>query len=157
MKHKMMVFLAVIGFFVLTSAPALAQGCHQQMLRGVWCATCTGFTDLHDFNPAVPKGTLVPMSMLKRVVLNHQGKGTGKGAGTVAGIISTVESEDAFTVNQDCTGEKTYTLYLKDLGLTLPGKGSVVYLPHGGEFRVLILAAGNVVTCEYKQVSQTDY
>ena len=156
MRHKTMVLLTVIGVFVLTSAPAPAQGCQQQMLRGVWCATCTGFTDLHAFDPRVPENTLVPMNMLKRVVLNPQGKGTGKGVGSVAGVISTIESEDAFTVNQDCTGEKTYTLYLKELGLTLPGKGSVVFMPQRGNFRVLIFVPGNVVTCKYERVSQTE-
>jgi len=153
---RRLMILTVMAVIVLAWAPAtLAQpgGCRQEMLRGVWCATCNGFTQLSNVDPTAPKGTLVPFLGILREVINADGKGSGKGVFNIAGTPFPVEMETKFTVSSDCTGEKTYTL--KALGLSLPGKATVVYMPHGLEFRIVILVPGDVVSCEYKKMSHS--
>ncbi|MEK7403962.1 MAG: hypothetical protein AAB225_02545, partial [Acidobacteriota bacterium] len=66
MKRVMLV--TVVAAMVLARVPALAQSgpCSTQMLRGVWCMTCTGFTELSNLDPKAPKGTLVPFAGIGR-------------------------------------------------------------------------------------------
>ncbi len=155
---RQLMIVATIAAVILACVPAgLAQSgpCSQQMARGIWCLSCTGFTDLSNLNPNVPKNTLVPISLLGRAVLDADGKGTSKGFGSVGGTVASFEGEESYKVNADCTGDKTYTLKIKDLGLTLPGKATVVFMPHGQEFRIMLLNAGDVVSCEYKKMFNT--
>jgi hypothetical protein len=132
--------------------PAWAQPgvCRQQSLRGVYCLTCNGFTDLSKYNPAVPKGTLVPVSMLARMVIDTSGKGTGEGMASLAGNVFPFQKEEKFTVNPDCTADKTYTLKNPANGSTESGKAKSIFLPKEGEIHSLILEPGDIVTCVHK-------
>lgn len=153
---RRLLVLSVIVAIAMACAPTgLAQvgGCNQQMLRGTWCMTCSGFTQLSNIDPTAPPNTLVPYLGLARGVINADGRGAGKGVFNIAGTMLPVELEEKFTVNSDCTGEKTYTL--KFPRVSVPGKATVVYMPHGLEFRILLLVPGDVVSCEYKKMSHS--
>ncbi|MFN0170827.1 MAG: hypothetical protein ACKV22_30780, partial [Bryobacteraceae bacterium] len=144
--------LSAIATLVLAGIPAMAQSpCNQEMLRGVWCEKCTGFYDLSKFDPRVPKGTFVPISLLLRYVVNADGKGTGKGFGSFGGNAGPVEMAVTFTVNPGCTGEKAYTLKTSS-GQTLEGKAGVIFMPSGLELEALIQTAGDVLSCKWKKM-----
>jgi hypothetical protein len=142
----------VLAAALFVSAPARAQPgvCRQQSLRGVYCLTCNGFADLSKYNPVVPKGTLVPVSMLARMVIDASGKGTGEGMASLAGNVFPFHKEETFTVNPDCTAEKTYTLKNPVNGNTSSGKAKSIFLPKEGEIHSLILDAGDIVACVHK-------
>ena len=108
MMKKVMLLSIVVGM-ALACVPALAQPgvCSTQMLRGIWCMTCSGFTDLTNLDPKAPKGTLVPFFGLGRGTIDADGKGAVKAIFNIAGRAFPVELEERFTVNSDCTGEKT--------------------------------------------------
>ena len=144
---------------ILAALPAFAQpnSCRQEMLRGTWSFTCSGFTDLSKVNPALAAGTMGPFSMLGRGTLSLEGKGGGKGFASLGGTVIPFEAEESYAINADCTAEKTYVLRNKALGLTVPGKAATVIMPDGSEFSMLILTQGDAVTCQYKRMSRADY
>ncbi len=154
---RRVMLLAVIAVMVLGCVPALAQvgACSSQMLRGIWSMACTGFIDLSNLDPKVPKGTMVPMVALGRQTIDTEGKSTTKGFMSLAGTVSPVELESTLKVNPDCTGEGTYTITIKALGLSLPGKVTVVVMPHGQEFRAMLVNPGEGVSCELKKMFNT--
>lgn len=142
--------LALLG----AAWPAAAQpgACRQQAFRGVWCATCTGFTSLANIDPAADPKTLVPFSMLVRTEINAQGEGAGSGHASVGGVVLPFDTKAVFTMKPDCTGEKTYTLTVPALGAVLPGKAVVIYSSSGDEFRILLTNPGDAISCVYKKI-----
>jgi len=157
MKRLITISLIVISALAVTATSAKAQsaacGPHvRQMLQGTWAMTCTGFTDFSRVNPNVPPNTLVPFAALGHTTINADGNGAGKSIFDIAGMLRHVELEGTFGVNPDCTGELDYTVRAHDPELVMPGKASVMYLPRELEFHTLILAPGDVITCEYKKM-----
>ncbi len=152
---RRLMLLGAVAAMAVAGVPALAQSgpCSTPMLRGVWCMTCSGFTELSNLDRKAPKGTLVPFVGIGRGTIDADGKGAVKAVFNIAGTLFPVELEESFKVNPDCTGEKTYTL--KAPGGSLPGKATVVYMPNGLEFRIMTLVPGDVVTCEYKKMFNT--
>jgi hypothetical protein len=153
----------VVGALGLGSAPAaLAQSppCNPEWLRGVWLLTCEGFTDLSKINPGVEEGTLVPVAMQARMVIDRTGRGKGQGVGSLGGVIFTFDKEEVFALNADCTAEKSYTLHVKEMGgvalppdyLVLTGSAASVLTPMDGQIRTLIREAGDVVSCTHKKM-----
>ena len=153
MERILVVFVTVAVMLGGIPAAAQSSACNQEMLRGVWCETCTGFTDLSKVNPNVPKGTLVPFSMLVRHVINSEGKGTGTGFASLAGSVNAVEVDTTLTVNSGCLGQKTYAIRTKSGG-NVTGKAGVVFMPSGQEINVLIQEPGDVVSCKLKKMLQ---
>ncbi|MBI4905872.1 MAG: hypothetical protein HY820_19720 [Acidobacteria bacterium] len=156
MRHCLI--LSIVALIMLATAPAaLAQpqgACRPEMLRGVYCVTCTGFTPLKNITGIPTDTVLVPFLGIGRAVLERDGTGKMKGHFTIAGTSFPVEIDEKYTVNQDCTGTKTYTL--KALGLQFPGTASVVYMPFGLEFNIVLLVPGDVVSCQYRKMAMTD-
>ena len=152
---RVLLLCSVTVAFVLRVAPAAqaqSGACSQPMLQGVWSATCTGFTDLSKLLPETPPGTMVPMSMISRGAIKADGTGTRTGSASVAGTVGQIEMQETFKINPDCTGEKTYIMKIPTLNLTLPGKATFVFIPGGVEFRMMLVNAGDVVTCKYQKM-----
>jgi hypothetical protein len=145
--------LALLTLVVGSGLTASGQSglCQHQPFRGAWCGTCTGFTDLSNIDPSVPKNTLVPFSMLLRVDIDGQGKSAGAGHASVGGAVLPFETKGTFTAKPDCSGEKSYELTVPGLGI-IPGKAAVVYLPLSGEFKIILLNPGDAITCVYKRI-----
>lgn len=153
--------LAVSAFFtmILALAPAhaQAQSCKRPMLQGTWSVSCTGSTELYNLVPATPPGTLVPFAVLGRTVLDADGNGSSSGIGSIAGTQFAFTTTEAFTVNADCTGERTYQVTIPAFGYTSPSlPAAAVFTPKADEFKVMPLNPGDVVICEYKRISNSD-
>ncbi len=146
------ILLVAIPFLACAPASGQTGVCSQQALRGVWALTCQGFTDLSKYNTGAPKGTLAPISMLARMVIDASGNGSGEGVGSLAGTPFSFRKQESFTVNPNCTAEKTYTLK-NDQGMNMQGAARSILMPASGEIRSLILETGDVVLCEHTKIS----
>ena len=155
--RKPWMFYSVVAVALVCAPTAGAQwgACNQRMLEGVWSATCTGFTDLSKLVPGTPPGTMAPLSMISRGVIKRGGGGTREGFGSVPGLVSAIEMEEKFTINPDCTGEKTYTMKIAELNLTLSGKATFILMPGGHELQMMLLNPGDTITCEYKKMANS--
>ena len=148
--------ISALVMFVLTTAPtaAQAQSCKRPMLQGSWSVSCTGSTELYNLVPNTPPGTLVPFAVLGRTVLDGDGRGTSTGIGSIAGNQFAFTTTESFTVNSDCTGERSYQVTIPAFGYTSPSlSGAAVFTPKSDEFKVMPLNPGDVVMCEYKKIS----
>jgi len=150
---------ALLAIVVLTFSPNLAaQGCANFSVQGTYCLTCNGWIDLSKIVPTFPAG-YVPASYVGVVKLDGSGHGTGGLTANCGGQSLSLEFVDlTYTVNDNCTLESTYSVKVKELGITLAQDKRIMVIIPGGqtlELKGLNIGKGpgdEITPCEMKRM-----
>ncbi len=152
---------------LLTMAVALGQTCGPQTVQGTWCLSCMGWADISGLIPGAPKGYM-PMAFVGVKTLDGVSKASGTMIGNIAGIQMTLVFQDeTYTVNSDCTGQATYTLFVKEMNIKLPQETQNLVVipvpqssaPFARDPKIQLLNAGstkpggNVLRCTMEKMS----
>ena len=162
---KRVLAVALLAACVLLFSPNLAAQCNIGSFRGTYCLSCNGWTDLSTLNPNLPKG-YAPASHLGILKLDGAGHGSGWHTSNMGGLALTMDIVDlTYTVNDDCAVQTTYSLRIRELGVTMgPVTRVLVGVPslpsgsagYGMEMKGLNVGAGpgqDVTPCELKLIS----
>jgi hypothetical protein len=159
---KRILAAALLAACVVVSSPNAAAQCSDASLRGTYCLSCNGWADLSTLNPTLPKG-YVPASHIGVVKLDGAGGGSGWHASNMGGVPLTMDFVNlTYKVKDDCTVETTYSLKIRELGMTIgPMTRILVAIPafSGGldmEARGVNVGTGpgqDVTPCELKRFS----
>jgi hypothetical protein len=103
----------------------------------------SGWIDLSKLVPALPAGT-IPMSWVGAVSYNGIGGGTGWVALNAGGVQMAIELVDlAYQVKADCSVPLSYSMKVKELGVTLgPVSRILVVGGRGAELRLYGIQVG---------------
>ncbi|MBI1789404.1 MAG: hypothetical protein HYR60_17860 [Acidobacteria bacterium] len=120
---KRLVSLTMFAAYVLLVLPrAQAQDCSDWSnfdIRGTYAMSGSGWIDLSKLVPALPAGT-IPMAWVGAVSYNGRGGGAGWVALNAGGVQMAIELVNlAYQVKADCSVAVSYSMKLKELGITL--------------------------------------
>jgi hypothetical protein len=162
---KRILAIALLAACVVVLSPNLAAQCSEASLRGTYCLSCNGWADLSTLNPSLPKG-YVPASHVGVLKLDGAGHGSGWHASNMGGLPLTMDIVDlTYKVKEDCTVESTYSLKIRELGVTIGPMTRILvagpsvpnpYGEHEVEMRGLNVGTGlgqDVTPCELKRMS----
>jgi hypothetical protein len=159
---KRILAVAVLAACVLVLSPSAAAQCTTGSLRGTYALACNGWTDLSTLDPSLPKG-YAPASHVGVLKLDGAGNGSGWHASNMGGLPLTIDIVNlTYKVKDDCTVEATYSMKIRDVGLTLgPITRILVAIPafptgFDMEMRGVNVGAGpgqDVTPCELKRFS----
>jgi len=131
MKRLFSLLLVIVCALAL--CPNLqAQACanwNNWKLAGTYSMSGSGFVDLSKLNPALPAG-MVPYTFVGVADKDGTGNSSGFVYLNFGGMVVRAEiTNGKQQVNADCTVQDTFTITIKDLGLSLPGTRIFVITP----------------------------
>jgi hypothetical protein len=125
MKHIFSMIILAAG--LLLAAPAIqAQDCCKNLsiraLRGTYTFTATGWQDLSEMNPALPKG-YAPISIIGSFTIDDHGDMTGGALVNAGGVQMTAEFVDSqFGAHKDdCTFPISLSMRVEEAGGAILG------------------------------------